>query len=145
MDSSSLPFLLWDLANTNGLCEHVSMFAATFRFLSVNRLDLFLQRPAQFQQHSQEYDTRPSLFTYPLISPKQRLQVFEVFKSSTTVTSNFFCNSFFIPTLRDGSQPFIWSFLDQSPLWRMQSFPCFSSTLFRNRSSLFLSSFVKCL
>ncbi len=64
MYSSSLPFLLWDLANTDGLCLHVpvsSMFAATFRSLSANRLDLFLQRPAQFQQQSLEYDLRPFL------------------------------------------------------------------------------------
>ena len=79
----------------------------------------------------------PSLFTNPLISPKQRLQIFQVLNSSTSVTSNFFYNTFFIPTPRDGAQPFIWSFLDQSPKWMTQSFPYFSSTLFRNRSSLF--------
>ena len=49
-DSSSLPFLLRDLANTNDLSLHVpinSVFAAAFRSLSANRLDLFLQCPAQ--------------------------------------------------------------------------------------------------
>ncbi len=60
----------------------------------------------QFQQQSLEYDLRPFLFAYPLISPKQRLHVFEVLNSSTSVTSNFFCNTFFIPTPRDGAQPF---------------------------------------
>ncbi len=59
------------------------------------------------------------------------------FLSLELVHLNFFWNSFFIPTPRDGAQPFIWSFLDQSPSWRMQSFPYFSSTLFRKRSSLF--------
>ncbi len=49
-DSSSLPFLLRNFVNTNGLCSHVPvscMFAVAFRFLSANRLDLFLQCPAQ--------------------------------------------------------------------------------------------------
>ncbi len=44
-DSPSLPFFLRDLANTNGLSLHVpisNMFAAAFRSLSANRLDLFL-------------------------------------------------------------------------------------------------------
>ncbi len=57
-------------------------------------LGSILERPAQFQQQSLEYDLHPSLFTFPLISPKQRKQIFEVFNSSTSVTSNFFCNTF---------------------------------------------------
>ncbi len=128
--------LLFTSLSLAGPCKHQwSLFTrpnqqfvrCRIQSLSANRLVLFLWRPAQFQQQSQENDIRPSLFTYPLISPKQRLQVFEILNSSTSVTSNFFCNSLFIPTPRDGAQPFIWSFLDQSPLWRMQSFPYFSS------------------
>ncbi len=54
-----------------------------------------LWRPAQFQQQSLEYDIRPSLFTYPLISPKQRWQVFlslELVHLRHVRRLNFVCN-----------------------------------------------------
>ncbi len=52
-----LLFTSLSLANTNGLCLHVpisSTFAAAFRSLSANRLDLFLRRPAQFQRRAKD-------------------------------------------------------------------------------------------
>ncbi len=114
--------LLFTSLSLAGPCKHQrSFFARPYQQYVRCRIQVsvceplgsVLQRPAQFQQQNLEYDLHPSLFMFSLISPKQRLQVFQVLNSSTSVTSNFFCNTFFIPTPRDGAQSFIWSFLDQ--------------------------------